>query len=114
RGKKAKRFIAAQKEIISLFLFLFSSTGSGGHPHPPPVRGGGVLGVARADSRACRRWLQPLSPIQNNSDLAQGLLPIRPSKVRRSEISGARRGTWHRNQNQLGSNLPSGWFLRWR
>jgi len=27
--------------------------------------------------------LQPLSPIQNNSDPAQGLLPIRPSKVRR-------------------------------
>src|SRR5262245_55581429 len=26
---------------------------------------------------------QPLSPIQNNSDLAQGPLPIRPSKVRR-------------------------------
>jgi len=26
---------------------------------------------------------KPLSPIQNNSDLAQGLLPIRPSKVRR-------------------------------
>jgi len=25
--------------------------------------------------------LQPLSPIQNNSGLAQGLLPIRPSKV---------------------------------
>src|SRR5262249_14237257 len=30
--------------------------------------------------------LQPLSPIQNNSDLAQGLLPIRPSKVRCSDI----------------------------
>jgi len=29
------------------------------------------------------RSLQPLSPIQNNSDLAQGPLPIRPSKVRR-------------------------------
>jgi hypothetical protein len=35
---------------------------------------------------ACRRSLQPLSPIQNNSDLAQGPLPIRPSKVRRSDI----------------------------
>src|SRR5215475_5463293 len=34
----------------------------------------------------CRRSLQPLSPIQNNSDLAQGLHPIRPSKVRRSDI----------------------------
>src|SRR6516225_10254402 len=29
------------------------------------------------------RSLQPLGPIQNNSDLAQGPLPIRPSKVRR-------------------------------
>src|SRR6516164_8932645 len=28
----------------------------------------------------------PFSPIQNNSDLAQGLLPIRPSKVRRDDI----------------------------
>src|SRR5215471_3106323 len=28
----------------------------------------------------------PLSPIQNNSDLAQGPLPIRPAKVRRGDI----------------------------
>src|SRR5262249_25431482 len=35
---------------------------------------------------ACRRSLQPLSPIQNNSDLAQGPHPIRPSKVPRSDI----------------------------
>jgi len=32
--------------------------------------------------RCAGRSLQPLSPIQNNSDLAQGPLPIRPSKVR--------------------------------
>src|SRR5215813_6869370 len=36
-------------------------------------------GSTRSES-ACRRSLQPLSPIQNNSDLAQGPLPIRPLK----------------------------------
>jgi hypothetical protein len=35
----------------------------------------------------------PLSPIQNNSDLAQGPLPIRPSKVRRDEAPGGVHGT---------------------
>jgi len=62
---------------------------------------------------ACRRSLQPLSPIQNNSDLAQGPLPIRPSKVRRDDIYLAPGGdTWHQNQNQLGSHMSSGWFSR--
>src|SRR5262249_44226824 len=44
------------------------------------------LGLPKRSESACRRSLQPLSPIQNNSDLAQGLLPIRPSKVRCSDI----------------------------
>src|SRR5262249_4047128 len=39
-------------------------------------------------SNHCRSHCRgsPFSPIQNNSDLAQGLLPIRPSKVRRDDI----------------------------
>jgi len=32
------------------------------------------------------RSIRQFSPIQNNSDPAQGPLPIRPSKVRRSDI----------------------------
>ena len=58
---------------------------------------------------ARRRSLQPLSPIQNNSDLAQGLLPIRPSTVRHDGIYLAPGGdTW----SQLGSHMSSGWFSR--
>jgi hypothetical protein len=45
--------------------------------------------------------------------VAHTSLPICSSKVRHSDFVplGA---TWHRNQNELGSQLPSGWFLRWR
>ena len=56
---------------------------------------------------------KPFSPIQNNSDLAQGPLPIRPSKVRHDDIYLAPGGdTWHQNQNQLGSHMSSGRFSR--
>src|SRR5262249_40299408 len=42
-------------------------------------RRGGRGRPCRSES-ACRRSLQPLSPIQNNSDLAQGLFQIAPLK----------------------------------
>jgi hypothetical protein len=53
--------------------------------------------------------------LDNQRDVAHTSLPIRPSKVQHSDIDPVPGGaTWHRNQNELGSHLPSEWFLRWR
>src|SRR5262249_43169123 len=54
----------------------------------PHDRASSIAGRPCRSESACRRSLQPLSPIQNNSDLAQGLFQFAPLK------SGVARSIW--------------------
>jgi hypothetical protein len=46
-------------------------------------------------------------------EVAHTIFPFSPSKVRHGDIYLAPGGdTGHQNQNQLGSHMSSGWFLR--
>jgi hypothetical protein len=58
-------------------------------------------------------FLATLHFLKAKCEVAHTIFPFSPSKVRHGDIYLAPGGdTWHQNQNQLGSHMSSGWFLR--
>ena len=81
-------------------------------------RTAGVLRLVVGGARSRRVRQAALAQVRDyvpaKCEAARTSLPIRPSKVWHDDIYLAPGGdTWLQNQNQLGSHMSSGWFLRY-